>query len=690
MITIQDMQKIAISRGGRCLSVYYLGTDVKLEWQCGKGHIWKNRPSKIKKGQWCPHCAGVFPKGIDYLNGLAQKNRGVCLSSVYPGMQGRAKWRCAYGHEWVAKPNNIRSGTWCPFCAGKYQTITDMQKIAKDRGGLCLSTEFINQITKLEWQCKEGHKWRATPNAIKNGSWCPHCKINYGEEICRAFFEAIFELPFPKTRPDFLRTKPGSSLELDGYCEPIKIAFEHHGKQHYMKSQMFHRGYTDFNNQKYRDIQKLILCQKAGVKVVIIPSIPDYTTLENLPSLINGSLNALGVNLPKSIWNLNVDLNKIYSQSVYDKLIVTANSNGGQLLSKKYLGDRIKLKWRCGKGHIWNATPNSVKNGTWCPICYGNILKSLADVQAQAKSKGFRLLSIEYLGTNKKLLWRCGKGHEWYATPHKLIHETGCPKCAGRKKDIEDMHYLAAQNNGYCLSKTCRGRNNLLEWRCSQGHEFKMTPNYAARYRLRSSNWCPRCRSQKEKEMRAERQLQKLNTIVSKKEGIIVRGEYLNEKSIFTFQCKIGHTWDTKALLIYRGNWCPECGKADNIQQSKKSRLGLQAMQEIAHLRGGECLSKRYKNNATKLWWKCNFEHKWAATPGNVKSGKWCPNCAGKIRKTLLDMHTLAASRGFKFLSNEYLGDGKHHKWVCSKGHEWKAKPSNIKQGRGCPFCSRN
>ena len=54
---IEDMQKLAISRSGRCLSKNYINTNTKLKWQCKKGHIWEAIPSNIKKGTWCPKCA---------------------------------------------------------------------------------------------------------------------------------------------------------------------------------------------------------------------------------------------------------------------------------------------------------------------------------------------------------------------------------------------------------------------------------------------------------------------------------------------------------------------------------------------------------------------------------------------------------------------------------------------------------
>ena len=57
--------------------------------------------------------------------------------------------------------------------------ITRLQaliEIANAKGGECLSTEYINAKTKMNWCCAEGHEWIADADQIKNkGTWCPKC-----------------------------------------------------------------------------------------------------------------------------------------------------------------------------------------------------------------------------------------------------------------------------------------------------------------------------------------------------------------------------------------------------------------------------------------------------------------------------------------------------------------------------------
>lgn len=203
--TIRDMIILAQKRNGICLSKKYINNNTKLKWQCEAGHSWEAVPSSIKSGSWCPICAGNIPLKIVDMQKLAIEKGGKCLSKKYINSNIKLKWQCKKGHTWDATSKNIKTGYWCPVCAGTLPlTIEEMQKIATDRGGKCLSTKYINSSTKLKWQCSEGHIWENTPLSIKSGQWCPLCSVARGERICRIFFENIFNKNFPKSRPKWL------------------------------------------------------------------------------------------------------------------------------------------------------------------------------------------------------------------------------------------------------------------------------------------------------------------------------------------------------------------------------------------------------------------------------------------------------------------------------------------------------
>jgi len=47
-----------------------------------------------------------------------------------------------------------------------------------------------------------------------------------------------------------------------------------------------------------------------------------------------------------------------------------AASNFGKCLSDKCIGTKVKLKWECEFGHVWESTLGNVKdNKSWCPVC---------------------------------------------------------------------------------------------------------------------------------------------------------------------------------------------------------------------------------------------------------------------------------------------------------------------------------
>ena len=107
---------------------------------------------------------------------LAKSRGGKCLSTEYINANTKLEWMCKEGHRWKAIPDTVKQGSWCPYCARNIKgTIQEMQELARSRDGKCLSKEYVNANTKLLWECTEGHRWKATPGHIKAGQWCPYC-----------------------------------------------------------------------------------------------------------------------------------------------------------------------------------------------------------------------------------------------------------------------------------------------------------------------------------------------------------------------------------------------------------------------------------------------------------------------------------------------------------------------------------
>src|SRR5437660_634715 len=173
--TIHDMQAFAVTKNGQCLSEVYLGIHTSLESVCAYGHHWQARPSNIQSGTWCPACANNISKTMEDMRHLAASKHGKCLSAKYINSHTLLEWECHLGHIWQAEPNNVKNGTWCPYCIGRYKTLEDLSCFAARHNGKCLAGTYLGSKILHEWECKKGHRWHASPQNIQQGHWCPVC-----------------------------------------------------------------------------------------------------------------------------------------------------------------------------------------------------------------------------------------------------------------------------------------------------------------------------------------------------------------------------------------------------------------------------------------------------------------------------------------------------------------------------------
>lgn len=161
----------------------------KVWWRCSDGHDWKAVVASRAKGTDCPYCSGRFATKV---NNLAiqqpellsewdeQRNDGLNPTDFAPQSGKRVWWRCAQGHSWQSIiSNRTRNKSGCPECArakARKHTIHDMQRVANERGGECLSTTFTSTRAKMRWRCAKGHIWEARPDhVVFKLTWCPEC-----------------------------------------------------------------------------------------------------------------------------------------------------------------------------------------------------------------------------------------------------------------------------------------------------------------------------------------------------------------------------------------------------------------------------------------------------------------------------------------------------------------------------------
>lgn len=378
-LEIKEFIRIARQRGGKLLSTEYINSATPLLWRCAQGHSWWAEPGRVKDskygfGTWCRVCAYLAQRGrrhpevtLEDMQEIARQRGGECVSEFYVNANTKMKWRCARGHEWMANRTIIKR-SWCPECAKKLE-FEQVEATAVDHGGKLLSprSKFVNGASIVRWQCAAGHRWKDTVLRVRQGAWCPRCKT-------------------------------------------------------------------------------------------------------------------------ESYWNIR-DMQEI------------ARKHGGICLSKRYVHFEKPLRWRCAEGHLFKLTPRDAavrrKNYEhWCPVCRPRYKYTLEYLQGIARERDGECLSRKTGSTKTPLRWRCARGHIWWARPRDINKGCWCGKCSldRSRLGLDQMQELARAHGGECISKQYVNSKTALRWRCARRHVFLRTPNLVKTRGVQTpEQWCPVC-----------------------------------------------------------------------------------------------------------------------------------------------------------------------------------------------------
>jgi hypothetical protein len=316
-LLIDDCHKLAELKGGKFLSNEYTSSDEKYKWKCNDEHEWMASYHNVKKGSWCPDCAGKSKQTIEECHRLAEKQDGKCLSIQYVNNKKNLHWKCNQGHEWYSNFSNVKRGRWCNACRKK--TIQDCQKIAETKGGKCLSVEYINKREKLKWECHLKHTWNASYNQIKNNQWCPECADRTkGEKLVRYCFEKMLKCDFKKVKPNWMiNPKTGWKLELDGYNENMSVAFEHQGIHHEKDCPINHKLYKP--DQWMRDDIKRQKCKERGITLIEVPEIGTRLKLKDVVPFLLSEFDKHNIAYPERAKSFQIDMKEFYAEYMNEK-----------------------------------------------------------------------------------------------------------------------------------------------------------------------------------------------------------------------------------------------------------------------------------------------------------------------------------------------------------------------------------
>jgi hypothetical protein len=228
---------------------------------------------------------------------------------VRPDLKGKSKVSFVNGNPWDYRKENIQLRTTITKdrkekkaearknkeLIRRKSKLSELRKAASDKGGRCLSSEYLGAKAKHLFECSKGHQWKTSASRMIHGKdWCPSCSAFKTEETIRDIIFDLTGIKLLKSRPRFLKAPKHIAtnvLELDGYNEEHKLAFEYHGIQHYRFHTFFHRNDRSlFEQQKLRDQWKRDACENNGVHLIEVPTLGTYVKEENLRSFIEDKL----------------------------------------------------------------------------------------------------------------------------------------------------------------------------------------------------------------------------------------------------------------------------------------------------------------------------------------------------------------------------------------------------------------
>jgi glutaredoxin len=309
-------------------------------------------------------------------------------------------------------------------------------------------------------------------------------------------------------------------------------------------------------------------------------------------------------------------------------------------------GSHKKVWWECSRGHEWKAPVYDRSNKHGCPYCTGNkvndenclqTVNTPLSKQWHPTKNGSLTPRDVTAGSNKKVWWKCAKGHEWRVPVYNRNKGSGCPYCGGDKVNDENClqtintplskQWHPTKNGSLTPRDVTAGSGKKAWWQCAKGHEWK-----AVISSRNSGRGCPYCAGKKVND----------------------------ENCIQTVNPSLAKEWH----LSKNGSLTP----MDVTISSHK-----------------------------KVWWQCSRSHAWKAPVSDRSNKHGCPYCVGKKVNDENCLQTVNSSLAKEWHPSKNgsltprdvtAGSNKKAWWLCSRGHEWEAGINSRNGGRNCPYCN--
>ncbi len=479
------------------------GSGKTVWWKCKNGHEWKARIVERANGRRCDKCRGHQAHAAHNLAisfpALAKewhpsKNGELTPYLVTPRSSRKVWWQCGRGHEWESTISNRAKGQNCPDCKPntsrpEIRIFSELKEIfakvewRKRLNGVECDVLLPDYGAAVEYDGAFWHKPQAQEDERKNDQL-----RRMGITVFRV---REMELGKTSSRDIILSTQETRSESitivqrlLRKIVETIDLhAHDFEKVTEYLKRASF------VNNKEYRRIlsclpgpipEESLSGRSPHIAKQWHPEKNDPLTPEMFspgsPHIVwwlcekghewrqQIHHRANGVGCPFCAGQKADGVNNLAVKrpDVAEQWHPTENGRLTPSMFTPYSNRRVW--WICTKGHKWQASIHNRSKGTGCPYCAGKKVGG-DDYYVRIKLSDQYNLAIKFPklaaewhpdrngnlapeqvtpGSDRKVWWRCKKGHEWEAVVSSRATGVGCPYCAGKKTTRD--HNLAVMS----------------------------------------------------------------------------------------------------------------------------------------------------------------------------------------------------------------------------------------------------
>jgi hypothetical protein len=298
-------------------------------------------------------------------------------------------------------------------------------------------------------------------------------------------------------------------------------------------------------------------------------------------------------------------------------------------------------------------------------------------------------------GSNKKVGWKCERGHTSSAVVASRSRGGSCPICANKQvlpgfNDLATTNpELAAQADGWDPTTVTAHSRKKVGWRCALGHQWISSLDVRS-----SGGGCPVCSNRQV--------LPGFNDLATTNPELAAQADGWDPTTVTAgsdvkagWRCEKGHLWNAVLSSRSSGVGCPTCS-------GRKVLPGFNDLAttnpELAAEADGWDPTTVTAGSGVKVVWRCVQGHRWQISPNGrtrfLLSKAGCPICSNK--KVLTGYNDLATTNPELAMQADgwdptiVIGSSRKMNWRCEQGHTWKSSVSNRKQGKGCPVCSNH